>query len=303
VKWIKRISLIFTVIILFTGLALWIYYYTWQRNVIKDLPADTTVISTSTGPIEYVLEGTSDKVMLIVHGTPASVHVSRAEGSFFLDKGFSVLSVSRPGYYQTPLASGITIQEQAALYVSLLNELGIESVYINGVSGGGPSSIQFAIDYPERCAGLILRAAVTENNEPPKEEKSLINKFFETEFGTWLGFQLAFSRLEERSKNNLNYYAKTGYLPFKKTEQGLKNDNIQFLTFDAFEFEKIQSPTIIFHGNLDESVPFSHGLNASQRIPNATLVEMKDKGHFVFFTAYADSINHAIIHFINEIHE
>jgi pimeloyl-ACP methyl ester carboxylesterase len=136
-KWIKRIIVSLLGLILITVIALWISFYSWKKNVITSLPDDTKVVSTSNGQIEYILEGNSNRVMLVIHGSPGSVHISRFEASTFLDKGFSVLSVSRPGYYQTPLSSGKTAKEQAALYLSLMNELGIESVYINGVSGGG----------------------------------------------------------------------------------------------------------------------------------------------------------------------
>lgn len=136
-KWIKRIFVTILGLILITMIALWVSFYSWKKNVIANLPNDTKVISTSRGQIEYILDGNSNRVMLVIHGSPGSVHVSRFEALTFLDKGFSVLSVSRPGYYQTPLSSGKTTKEQAALYLSLLNELGIESVYVNGVSGGG----------------------------------------------------------------------------------------------------------------------------------------------------------------------
>lgn len=298
-KWIKRIFVALLGLILLTVIALWISFYFWKKNVIANLPDDTKIISTTNGQIEYILEGNSNRVMLVIHGSPGSVHVSRLEASTFLDKGFSVLSVSRPGYYQTPLSSGKTVKEQAALYLSLINELGIESVYVNGVSGGGPSSIQFAIDYPERCSGLILRAAVSEKLDIPKDEKNLLVKFFETEFGTWLGIQIALSQSDEITKKNFDLMVKRGYLPFEKTEEGYKNDIIQFAGMDDLKLENILSPTIIFHGNKDDNVPFLWAQNASKRIPIATLVEMKEKDHFVFLTSYADTINNAIVQFID----
>jgi len=298
-KWIKRIFVALLGLILLTVIALWISFYFWKKNVIANLPDDTKIISTTNGQIEYILEGNSDRVMLVIHGTPGSVHVSRIDALTYLDQGFSVLSVSRPGYYQTPLSSGTTAKEQAALYLSLLNELGIESVYVNGISGGGPSSIQFAIDYPERCSGLILRAAVSEKLVIPNDEKNLLVKFFETEFGTWLGIQIALLQSDEITKNNFDLYVKRGYFPFEKTGYGHDNDIIQFTTMDDLELENIVSPTIIFHGNIDDNVPFSHAQNASKRIPGATLVEMKGKDHFVFLTSYTDTINKAVVHFFD----
>lgn len=297
-KWIKRIFVAIFGLILLTVLVLWIGFYSWKKKVIADLPNDSKTLTTKNGVVEYILEGNSDRVMLVVHGRPGSVHISKIDGSFYLDKGFSVLSVSRPGYYQTPLSSGKTAKEQAALYVSLLDELGIDSVYVNGVSGGGPSSIQFAIDYPERCAGLILRAAVAERIEPEKDDKGLLAKFFETEFGTWMGIQIALLKYGEKAKI-IEQYAKLAMLPFEKSKEGNKNDGIQFNAIGDFEFEKIEAPTIIFHGNKDTAVPFSHAQKAAESIPKATLVEMEGKTHSVFLTSYADTINATIVDFVD----
>jgi pimeloyl-ACP methyl ester carboxylesterase len=168
---------------------------------------------------------------------------------------------------------------------------------------GGPSSIQFAIDYPERCSGLILRAAVSEKIDISKDKKNLLVKFFETEFGTWLGIQIALSQSDEITKNNLDVLAKRGYLPFEKTGEGYENDIHQFTRMDDLKLENIVSPTIIFHGNKDDNVPFSYAQNASKRIPEATLVEMKGKNHFVFLTSYADTINNGIVQFIDNLIE
>ncbi len=302
-KWIKRIFVAILGLLIIVILGLWVSFYFWNKEVIKNLPNDTKVISTDHGPIEYSLDGNSNKVILFVHGTSGSAHVSRLEALTYIDNGFSLLSVSRPGYYKTPLSSGETVKQQATLFRSLLDELGIDSVYINGASGGGPSSIQFAIDYPERCSGLILRAAVSEKIEFNSEELGVIERLFMTGFGQWLGIQIALTQLDDPEKTNMDTYVKIGMFPWEKTEVGLKNDFKQFDSLEDMQLEEIKAPTIIIHGNKDENVPFSFALKASKRIPNATLIEMEGKDHFVFFTSYADTINHEIVQFINSQEE
>lgn len=298
-KWIKRIliSIIGLIIVLMVGL--YVTFFFWKKSAVQNLPQNSKVITTAEGPVEYTLKGTSDRYMLMIHGSPGSVHVS--EGESFLDKGFSVLAVSRPGYYKTPLSSGGTPKDEAALYKSLLDELKIDSTYVNGISGGGPVSIQFALDYPERCAGLILRAAVSEKIEETKEEESLLNSFFETEFGTWLGIQIGKTQLSEEEGEKMDWFVERGLYPFVSIEEGLENDTKEFLNLKDFELEKITSPTILFHGDKDDNVPFFHSQNAAKRIPNAKLFEMAGKDHYVFFMSYSDTINAEIVQFINNI--
>jgi pimeloyl-ACP methyl ester carboxylesterase len=298
-KWIKRIliSIIGLIIVLMIGL--YVTFFFWKKDAISDLPKNSLVIDTDKGQVEYTLTGNSDKYMLFVHGSPGSVFVE--ESKPFVDKGFTVLAISRPGYYKTPLTSGETPREQAALYKSLLNELKIDSIYVNGLSGGGPSSIQFALDYPERTAGLILRAAVSEKIVMENSEKGLVDSFFETEFGTWLGIQIAITQVDDETTKRINYVIKRGMFPRELSNEGYKNDNNQFAVLKDFPLEKITVPTIILHGNKDDNVPFSFAQNASKRIPNATLFEMKGKDHFVFITSYRDTINNEIIRFVDNI--
>lgn len=280
-------------------IGLYVTFYFWKKDVVHNLPHDSQVISTDKGDIEYRLLGNSDRYILMIHGSPGSVHVS--EGESFVDKGFSVLGVSRPGYYQTPLSSGGTPKEEAALYKSLLDRLNIDYVYVNGISGGGPSSIQFAIDYPDRCAGLILCAAVSEKIEDTTDDDGLLSSFFQFEFGTWLGIQIAKTQMAEDEKEKLIWFVKRGFFPFESIEDGLENDTYEFTHLKNLELEKIIPPTILFHGDKDNNVPLSYSQNAAKRISNSTLFEMKGKDHFVFFTSYRDTINTEIVQFIESI--
>lgn len=298
-KWIKRIFITIVSLIIVIMLGLYGTFYFWKKDVIHNLPQDSKVLTTDKGQVEYTLSGNSDRVMLMIHGAPGSVHVSG--GNSFLDHGFSVLGVSRPGYYQTPLSSGGTPKEEAALYKSLLDELNIDSVYVNGISGGGPSSIQFAIDYPDRCAGLILRAAVSEKIEQTTDDNGLLSLFFQTEFGTWLGIQIATSQMAEHKKEKVNWFMERGFFPFEYIAEGNENDTYQFENLKDFELDEIRSPTILFHGDKDKNVPFLFSQNAANRIPDAILFEMKGKDHYDFFLSYGDTVNTEIVDFVESI--
>lgn len=297
-KLVKFIFLALVSLILVLMVALWIYFYSWKKDAINNLPNNSLLIKTEKGEVEYTLTGNSDKYMLLVHGTPGSVHVE--EGNSFVENGFTVLSISRPGYYKTPLSSGETPKEQAALYKALLDELKIDSIYVNGISGGGPSSIQFALDYPERTAGLILRAAVSEKYIE-ENYKGPLSSFFDTEFGTWLAIKIALVQVDYRMKKGINTYIKRSMFPRELSNDGLVNDLNQFSILENFPLEKIKVPTIILHGEKDEDVPLSFAHNASKRLPNATLFEMKGKTHYVFFGSYVHTINDEIIRFLKSL--
>ena len=249
-------------------------------------------MSTENGQIEYAVDGASDKYVLMIHGMPGSVHVSKERQ--FLKQGYTILGLSRPGYYLTPLSSGKTPKEQAALYKSLIDKLNIDSVYVFGASGGGPSSIQFALDYPERCAGLILFAAVSEKWEPQGE-------LMMSDFGMWLFFQVISLTFDKEMKKEMNWLFTNSFFPIKSIIDGYDNDSFQFANLVNFPFEEIVVPTLLIHGNNDINVPFSFSQQAAKRIPNATLFEMKGKDHYAIMTSYRDTIYQQVFNFLQNL--
>ena len=89
---------------------------------------------------------------------------------------FQVLAPSRPGYLGTPLSSGRSPEDQADLYAQLLDTLAIGSVVVLAISVGGPSALQFASKYPERCRALILVSACSAENRIPAEHTARVEQ-------------------------------------------------------------------------------------------------------------------------------
>jgi len=294
-KWIKRILLALVSAVLLLVIGLWLTFYFWKQDLNEKLPYESSIAETKNGPVEYVLQGNSDRYMLFIHGTPGSAYI--ADTKVFLENEYSVLAISRPGYFKTPLSSGESPKEQAELYKLLLDELDIDSVYVNGISGGGPSSVQFANQYPERTAAVILRAALTESIDTFKE-RNLPEKFFETEFGMWLGVNIMSLSADSVTKQKMKLYAEKGVFPMDQTNTGVQNDHLHFGQLENLQLETITKPVLIIHGTKDENVPFVFADNAHRKIPNSQLLKLKDKGHFVFWTAEADRINKEIMDFI-----
>jgi pimeloyl-ACP methyl ester carboxylesterase len=268
------IGLIGVIILVIFGL--WVYFLVWRKNAEKTLPKNTIVFESSQGAIEYhPVEGITNPV-LVLHGTPGSVFVNMLFEDIFSDAGLSMVSVSRPGYYKTPLSSGKTLEEQSKLYKLVLDELGIESLFVFGVSGGGPAAIQFALDYPERCKGVILAAAVTQKLATSGLEKFL----FSNEFLLWLSMQgMTLSIKDKEFRKKMRPYFKLGIFPFKFASQGYNNDNS---TFEDLELDLavLEVPVLLIHGNMDDAVPVSFSENAHRQIPNSTLILIDGIGHF-----------------------
>ncbi|MCE2559018.1 MAG: hypothetical protein J4F98_10505 [Acidobacteria bacterium] len=75
-------------------------YNSFRGDRLEELRSGSEVIETRIGPVEYVLEGDGDQVVLSIHGTPGGY-----DQRFGL-AGFQVLAPSRPGYLRTPISAG-----------------------------------------------------------------------------------------------------------------------------------------------------------------------------------------------------
>ena len=80
-----------------------------------------------------------------------------------------MLTPSRPGYGRTDRDVGRTAEQAAEALILLLDELGISSCAVMGISGGGPTAVALAAGYPSQVDRLILAAALTRPEVRPSE--------------------------------------------------------------------------------------------------------------------------------------
>jgi pimeloyl-ACP methyl ester carboxylesterase len=137
------------------GGALW----RWKRRRLAALAAVSELVETERGTVEVARRGSGYPV-LILHGAPGGYDQVLSFGDGDASE-IEVIAPSRPGYLRTPLADDRSPSAQAALFVALLDELGIERAVVVGLSSGGPAALHLAAEYPDRVAGLLLLCAIT----------------------------------------------------------------------------------------------------------------------------------------------
>jgi pimeloyl-ACP methyl ester carboxylesterase len=160
--------------------------------------ADSEILQTEYGDIEYAVRGEGPPVLLL-HGAAGGY-----DQGLLLGKtgpgGFKLISVSRFGYLRSPIPVVSSVEAQAALYTVLLDHLKIERVIVVAGSAGGPSALQFAHDYPDRCAALILISAITMSTAQEKDalHYKVMHTIQKSDFLYWLltrSFQSQFLEL------------------------------------------------------------------------------------------------------------
>lgn len=319
---IRRLALGLLLLLLLGGILAWSSYRTWLRDATLDLRAGAEVVETRVGPVEVSRAGRQGPTLLLIHGTPGGYDQMLSLASAAEEAGFRSLSVTRPGYLRTPLSVGRSPAEQADAYVALLDALRIPSAAIVGVSGGGPSSIQFALRHPERCWALVdlmgvSRAPRADEMGPLGElDDGLVARFLTSNPGGWLLSRLvglgpdrvleaavpdpanaARIRTDPEKMASFRGLLEGGFRLAGHRAEGTRNDQRQFFGMEPIDLETIAVPTQVLHGTADENVPLAMAREVAEAVPGAELVTFEGADHMMV-VSHADEVFEAMFAFL-----
>jgi pimeloyl-ACP methyl ester carboxylesterase len=274
---------------------------TWQRAAIEQLEAGSRVAATARGPVEYAELGSGQgPVVLAIHGRPGGYDQGLLMARSLGESLARWIAVSRPGYLRTRLDVGRTPAEQADAHAALLDALGINRAVVVGLSGGGPSSLYFALRHSDRCRGLVLVSALTKRKLP--SERTRGQKLYDSVIGpsdglAWFLYRLFGPIVGAYGRQTL---ATVLVLPESHRGAGRRNDLTQAEAMPLEPPSGIRVPTLIIHGTADRIVPIAHAEAALEAIPGAKLVSVARGGHGILF-ARASEFRPAFAEFLESL--
>lgn len=145
-------------------------YEKWLAKTTLHLDEKGRVIHTELGDIQIVTQG-KGPVVLAIHGGFGGWDQGLLVASKVAQQGYKVISVSRPGYLSTPIATNPLILEetdaaqQADLLAALLKSLCIPKALLIGFSAGAPVAYEFGLRHPEMTNGVVLESIGANPNE------------------------------------------------------------------------------------------------------------------------------------------
>lgn len=289
-----------------TGLAI-LVYVNYQRDIHKArerISAGSQIAATPCGPIEYAVVGDGPSVM-VVHGAGGGFDQGLDVSKVLVQRGFRVIAMSRFGYLRTPLPADASPVAQADAYACLLDALNTSHVAVVGFSAGAPSSMQFALRYPERTDALVLLvpAAYPTSLEQrsggamPKQLPAGTKFFFDTvlksDFLLWAALRLAPGAMDqvmlatppEVIKNTSpDEQARAAQvmdhlLPFSQRRLGVLNDASITPNLPRYELERIEAPTLILGVADDLYKTYDGARYSAEHIPHARFIGYPTGGH------------------------
>jgi len=265
-----------------------------EMQAVRDrLFADSEILKTDQGVIEYSVKGEGTPILLL-HGAGGGYDQGLWSGKTNLADGYKFISVSRFGYLRSPIPLDASIKSQAVLYVALMDHLSIDRAIVMGTSAGGPSAMQFANDYPNRSLALILLSAVTMAEAPGDKASfyvSMIHLIQQSDYVYWL-----FTQFMQTTILNLfgippnvysNFTPKQKRLaqemldimhPMSQRYEGTINDG-KMIQLYGVSTTRISAPTLIIHAKDDALVSYAHAKNAHEKIKPSRLILIDTGGH------------------------
>lgn len=282
---------------------------TMENNYRRLDSIPSQVYASKHGNIEYLLTGVGPTI-LVSHGVTGGVDQGIGLSKDYLGEGYRLLFISRFGYLKSSIPANPSPELQAEVYKELLDNLGIESAFIFGNSAGGTSAIQFAINYPKACSGLIL----VSSNAPLDTSSGHPPKFvFKSNFLYWFAMKLL-------GKSMLGTFVPKNVLqtiPKQKIKEIV--DGIYFsalpitrrtkgILFDLFVsnpsingeiwFEGISSPVLIVNSIDDPATCIEGARTLANRIKTSSLLTFDTGGHLIL--GHEEEIRHGVREFISK---
>ncbi|MEU4396040.1 alpha/beta hydrolase [Kribbella sp. NPDC023855] len=245
--------------------------------------------------------------LLRLPGTPGSRWSIRADRSPWVDRGLQVITTERPGFGRSTRLPGRKLREHSDDLAAILDQLGLDRVYLLGGSGGGPHVLAFAAHHPDRVIAATVTVGFPPLNDDEYEQMIPLNA---------AAFRAARDGDERTIRELLAApYEATKTSPLAGLEQAMKTAPASDLEVmndpmwraaqakaqqEAFaagidgwvdetlalggewtdvDLTAIRTSITWWHGRADRNCPFTAAERLIEKLPTATLRELT-AGHF-----------------------
>ncbi|WP_234026981.1 alpha/beta fold hydrolase [Erythrobacter sp. HKB08] len=236
-------------------------------------------------------EGPRDApAIILLHGSNADLHTWQAWADGLAEK-YRVIRFDQRGH---GLTGGTADEDYAtAAYVAdvdrVADHLGLEKFVLAGNSMGGGIAMQYALDRPERLAGLVL---VDAGGAPVKREgggnmaftlaripgvSSLVSQILPRSL-VERSLKQSVSNQDVVTEEAVDRYWELARYPGNRTATRQRFGR-SYSTFTPEQIAQAKVPTLVVWGEEDSLIPYSAAQWYMEHLPNATLANFPGIGH------------------------
>ncbi len=288
------------------------YYFRAQRKRVLSSFAET---DTRYGKVKYLDLGPQEgPVILFSTGGGAGIDIAAAF-DWLMERGYRIIAVNRPGYYDMPVDVVDSIEGHAKIYHEVVKSLGIKELNVFGVSMGGLSALYYTQNYAVTVRSMVLWSPVTGEYRPNQEAvNSHLGKLVMSDKAkdiiSWLMVRAVYlfpksiiisflkteANLSKRERNTLatwivNHKAEKkrvrqfvcALAPMSKLYTGMMDEVEKASAPHTFNWGKIDMPVRAFASHVDKDVSRDHFDRLNTHLVNGTCTFVKAGGHFCWW--------------------
>lgn len=196
-----------------------------------------------------------------------------------------------------------TIMQMADDADALLEELGIQSAHVFGMSLGGMIAQELALRHPERVRSLVLGGTTCGGPKAVPPPPSTMQHFI----------SVATMPIEQAVENGMRLLYSDAFLEANRewlVKRALENAHLMpppyalqrqvmaALSFNTHDrLHEVHVPSLVITGTEDKIVPAQNSRILAGRIPDARLIEFEGAGHG-FLVERGEEANRAVLEFL-----
>lgn len=278
--------------------------------------AQSTVIQTRAGQLEYAVAGDGPPLMMI-HGTGGGFDQGLLFAAGLRQRGFRIIAPSRFGYLGTGFPDDASPAHQADTLIDLLDHLGIERLAVVGGSAGALTASEFALRHPDRCShlGLLVPAANLTNRDPVEFtalQRLAVNAVLGSDFWFWslsrlmpgqmirtlLATDPALLDQVPKAERQRATAILDQLFPISRKVNGLRTDGFWAGTPSTTAYDRIVVPALILSCEDDLFGTAATARLLAERIPNAEITIHPTGGHI--WLGHDDEVAERISSFVRD---
>lgn len=203
-----------------------------------------------------------------------------------LARDFRVILMDNRGVGQSDGLNALVhrVPDMASDIAAVMDAAGEDTCHLAGLSMGGMIAQEFAVSHPKRLRSLILMATncgSTHAALAPREVWQLL--FNKSKVSAEEALALMRPHTYAASTNadliDEDHLVRVAHHPGKREYEAQLYGLIGWSSFGRLS--RIQSPTLVMHGQEDALIPPQNGRILRDNIPGAQLVELKNASHWL----------------------
>lgn len=271
------------------------------REAYTRLKNDNTseIVTEEFGTVEYKIAEGSGIPVLSIHGIAGGYDQGMMTAKSLLPEDRKIISISRFGYLGSDLPPASTPGKQCEAFIEVLDRENIETVVLLAASAGGTIAFKFALEYPDRTAGMILVGSAYPSKEaeegpsgPPRFVYSdgmfqfMLNRLQGTMLKMFGISKEEYEEANEKERQSVRELFSV-ILPVQPRRAGIFNDEDltnpdMVINYEDYPIERIHCPVLILHAENDPMAEISRMEAAAKRLENVRKIAYARGGHILF---------------------